>query len=64
MLKFINTLRRNDRGDQLVGWVLLVSFVVLVGAATWTVIGENIGAILQDVQDVTCDASGDAGSGC
>ena len=46
MRKFITALRRDERGDQLVGWVLLVSFVVLVGAAAWGQIGGNIKTII------------------
>ncbi len=46
MRKFFGTLRRDERGDQLVGWVLLVSFVVLVGAAAWGQIGTNIKTII------------------
>jgi hypothetical protein len=46
MLKFFRTLRRDDRGDQLVGWVLLVSFVVLVGAGAWGLMGENIKEVI------------------
>jgi hypothetical protein len=57
MLKFINALRRNDRGDQLVGWVLLVSFVVLVGATTWSLISTNIGDVLTAVEVTTKEAA-------
>jgi hypothetical protein len=56
MRKFFSTLRRDDRGDQLVGWVLLVSFVVLVGAAAWGTLGDDIGAIIGEVQEETTAA--------
>jgi hypothetical protein len=62
MLKFINALRRNDRGDQLVGWVLLVSFVVLVGAGVWTQIGDNVKDVLDNVEVVTGKAAENDGS--
>ena len=63
MRKFINTLRRDERGDQLVGWVLLVSFVVLVGAGVWTAISGNIETVLEGVRDTTEEAAGNIESG-
>jgi hypothetical protein len=57
MRKFFSTLRRDDRGDQLVGWVLLVSFIVVVGAATWTAIGSNVETIMGKVQTLTTEAA-------
>jgi hypothetical protein len=59
MRKFFSTLRRDDRGDQLVGWVLLVSFVVLVGAGTWSLIGGHISTVLNNVEEVTGEAAAD-----
>lgn len=53
MLKFFHTLRRDDRGDQLVGWVLLVSFVVLVGAGAWGAMGDNIKTVITAAQTET-----------
>jgi hypothetical protein len=53
MLKFFRTLRRDDRGDQLVGWVLLVSFVVLVGAGAWGLMGDNIRTIIEAAETET-----------
>jgi hypothetical protein len=53
MLKFFRTLRRDDRGDQLVGWVLLVSFVVLVGAGAWGAMGDNIKTVITAAQTET-----------
>ena len=57
MRKFITTLRRDDRGDQLVGWVMLVSFIVIVGAAVWGGISDNITEILTGVDTVTGEAA-------
>lgn len=64
MRKFFGTLRRDERGDQLVGWVLLVSFVVLVGAATWGAISGNISDVLDNVNDVTACAANPDAEGC
>jgi uncharacterized membrane protein len=47
MRKFIPALQEDDRGDQLVGWVMIVSFVVLVGAGVWAQIGTNVRARLK-----------------
>jgi hypothetical protein len=53
MRNFITNIQNDDRGDQLVGWVMLVSFVVLVGAGVWTQIGDNVGAALSNVAVAT-----------
>jgi hypothetical protein len=53
---------KNDRGDQVVGWVLIVSAIVLVGAIVWPQIGDNVEGILQNVATNTATA-GSGGSG-
>lgn len=63
MRKFFGTLRRDERGDQLVGWVLLVSFVVLVGAGVWAGISKNIGDVLTAVESETLKAANQVNGG-
>ena len=53
MLTFFRTLRRDDRGDQLFGWVLLVSFVVLVGDGAWGLMGDNIRTVIEAAETET-----------
>ncbi len=65
MRKFFTNLRKNDRGDQVVGWVILAAFVALVGGALWTTIGPNLTSIMTEVQGATSDACNAAnGTGC
>jgi hypothetical protein len=53
MRKFFQNLRKNDRGDQVVGWILLASIIAIVGGVTWANIADDLDPILNAVEDAT-----------
>lgn len=53
MRKFFTNLRKNDRGDQVVGWILLASIIAIVGGTTWAFIGQDLTPILAAVRTAT-----------
>ena len=57
MRKFFKNLRKSDRGDQVVGWVILAALVALVGGALWGQISVDLLNIIAEVQESTAAAS-------
>ena len=50
MRKFFTNLRKSERGDQVVGWVILAALVALVGGALWGTIATDLNSIIAEVE--------------
>jgi len=65
MRKFFTNLRKDERGDQVVGWILLASIIAIVGGTTWAAIATDLQPILAGVETATtaaCTAFGSCGT--
>lgn len=57
MRQFFCNLRKDDRGDQVVGWILLAAIIAIVGGVTWANIADDLDPILGGVENSTQAAS-------
>jgi len=64
MRKFFTNLRKDDRGDQVVGWILLASIIAIVGGTAWATMGGNLDPILGAVETAVHTTCTTFGTGC
>ena len=64
MRKFFTNLRKDERGDQVVGWVLLASIIAIVGGLTWANIADDLDPILNAVETATQQTCDRVTGGC